>query len=57
MKKNWISIKNANTSHEELFDDFEAVLSEMGIEIYRDDEEEEKQDVDMFIRLEKKIDK
>ena len=57
MKKNWISIKNANTSHEELFDDFEAVLSEMGIEIYRDDDEEEKQDVDMFIRLEKKIDK
>ena len=57
MKKNWISIKNANTSHEELFDDFEVVLSEMGIEIYRDDDEEEKQDVDMFIRLEKKIDK
>ena len=51
-KKHWIKIFEANSGHYEMLEEFVEVLKDLNINVYRDDEEEEK-GVDLFIRLEK----
>mgnify|MGYP003152830007 CR=1 FL=1 len=50
--KHWIKIFEANSGHYEMLEEFEEVLKGLNIDVYRDDEEEEK-GVDLFIRLDK----
>ena len=50
--KHWIKIFEANRGHYEMLEEFEEVLKDLNIKVYRDDEEEEK-GVDLFIRLDK----
>jgi hypothetical protein len=50
--KHWIKIFEANSGHYEMLEEFEEVLKDLNIDVYRDDEEEEK-GVDLFIRLDK----
>ena len=50
--KYWIKIFEANSGHYEMLEEFEEVLKDLNIDVYRDDEEEEK-GVDLFIRLNK----
>jgi len=50
--KHWIKIFEANSGHYEMLEEFEEVLKDLNINVYRDDEEEEK-GVDLFIRLDK----
>ena len=50
--KHWIKIFEANSGHYEMLEEFEEVLKDLNIDVYRDEEEEEK-GVDLFIRLDK----
>ena len=50
--KHWIKIFEANSGQYEMLEEFEEVLKDLNIDVYRDEEEEEK-GVDLFIRLDK----
>ena len=49
--KHWIKIFEANSGHYEMLEEFEEVLKDLNIDVYRDEEEEK--GVDLFIRLDK----
>ena len=48
----WIKISKANDGHHEMYENFADVLSELNIEVYRDEDVEEKEGCDLFIRIE-----
>ena len=51
--EHWIKVYEANIGHHEMLDDFSAVLRNMGIDAFNDEEQAEKEGVDLFIVLEK----
>ena len=48
----WIKVQESSVGHHELLADFTDVLGDLGISVYRDENQEEVEGVDLFIRLE-----
>ena len=51
--EHWIKVHEANIGHHEMLNDFSAVLRDMEIDAFNDEEQAEKEGVDLFIVLEK----
>ena len=50
----FIQIQNMDYSHEEIIDSFCQVLYGLGIDCFEDEEEAEKRECDLFLRLHKR---
>jgi hypothetical protein len=49
MKNSWIKIYDKNIGHTEMFENFQEVLSDFGIDIYEDEDLAKKHDADMYV--------